>query len=113
MTASVDFRLAISTIGVPKPRKEDLVVDDEDSDEYKYKKFRENKSHKSKDPKGLKHILSLELLNQNKAQKFKYLKVFKKYPEVAQVNNNYYIPNKVHKSKWPTAAYKSIQNYLK
>ena len=56
MTASVDFRLAISTIGVPKPRKEDLVVDDEDSDEYKYKKFRENKSHKSKDPEGLKNI---------------------------------------------------------
>ena len=112
MTASVDFRLAISTIGVPKPRKEDLVVDDEDSDEYKYKKFRENKSHKSKDPKGFKNITT-EHLNQNKAHKTKYSKVFQKYPEVAQVNNNYYIPNKAHKSKWPTAGNKSIQNYPK
>ena len=89
------------------------MVDDEDSDEYKYKKFRENKSHKSKDPKGFKNILSHEHLNQNKAHKFKYLKVFKKYPEVAQVNNNYYIPNKAHESKWPTAGNKSIQNYPK
>lgn len=39
-------RLATSTIGVPKPRKEDLVIDDEDSDEYKYRKFRENKASK-------------------------------------------------------------------
>ncbi|XP_052708586.1 uncharacterized protein LOC128183562 isoform X10 [Crassostrea angulata] len=39
-------KLATSTIGVPKPRKEDLVIDDEDSDEYKYRKFRENKASK-------------------------------------------------------------------
>lgn len=42
------LRLATSTIGVPKPRKEDLVIDDEDSDEYKYRKFRENKANKCK-----------------------------------------------------------------
>jgi hypothetical protein len=40
--------LATSTIGVPKPRKEDLVIDDEDSDEYKYRKYRENKANKCK-----------------------------------------------------------------